>query len=142
MPRKTIELRVSRTEGTPEGNLLALIKNYPSKSADEMLLTACRAFWMPLALQRLARYDEETIKAVAMEAKLELLKQAEFITQLFGLEPKIALTQEAIVQLPEKPELKNQLPTLEPDELKEQSDDLSDLPQVREFFKLPTELEA
>ncbi|MFB2837180.1 hypothetical protein [Floridanema evergladense] len=142
MPKKPIEVRVSRTEGTPEGNLLEFLKNYPTKSTDEMVLTACRAFWMPLALRRLGIYEEETIKAVAIEAKLELLKQAEFITQLFGLEPKTALAQEAIVQLQEKSQLKNQSSSVELDELKEHSDDFSDMPQVREFIKLPTELEA
>lgn len=42
MPKKLIEVRVSRTEGTPEGNLLEFFKNYPTKSTNEMVLTACR----------------------------------------------------------------------------------------------------
>ncbi|MFB2920235.1 MULTISPECIES: hypothetical protein [Aerosakkonema] len=142
MPKKPVEIRMSRAEGTPEGNLLEFLKNYPSKSTDEMVLTACRAFWMPLALRRLGIYDEETIKAAAIEAKLELLKQAEFITQLFVLEPNMTWDRETILQPQEKLELKNQPSTIEPDELEEEEDDFSDMPQVREFIKLPTELEA
>ncbi len=81
--------------------LLKYIQNYSVASTTEMILTALRAFWLPIALAHEPKFDIATKQQIASKYVDILLRQADAICQAVGIaSPRAARVGELTVREP------------------------------------------
>lgn len=160
MDKKRLDkrLRIQVLQESEEGWVWSYVLDNKLRRPSEMATQAIKAFFMPYALEENDdRYDNsENLKRVARDAIYALEAQIERIEKdFFSASNEASLpsatrqprrkksnrvSDSALKDAASSPDSNTSNTKFEPNELSES--DFSDMPQVREFIKLPTELEA
>ncbi len=81
-----LKLRITKSKKQGEGKLLDYIKNHPTLGSAEVVLEACRAYWMPLAFDQMGESNEAVLRSVGWKAIGELEAQIKLIKRVLQLE--------------------------------------------------------
>ena len=81
-----LKLRIKRSKQQGEGKLLEYMMNHPTLSSTEAVLSACRAYWMPLAIARAGESNTAVRSEIGWRAVLELEMQIQLIKRVLQLE--------------------------------------------------------
>ena len=82
-----LKLRIKRSRQQGEGKLLEYMMDHPTLSSTEAVLSACRAYWMPLAIARSGEENAALRNEIGWRAVLELEMQIQLIKRVLQLEP-------------------------------------------------------
>jgi len=81
-----LKLRIKRSRQQGEGKLLEYMMDHPTLSSTEAVLSACRAYWMPLAIARSGEENAALRNEIGWRAVLELEMQIQLIKRVLQLE--------------------------------------------------------
>ena len=81
-----LKLRVKRSKQQGEGKLLDYMMHHPTKSSTEAVMSACRAYWMPLAMIKAGEENPAVLREVGWSAILDLEKQIQLIKRVLQFE--------------------------------------------------------
>lgn len=81
-----LKLRITKSKKQGEGKLLDYIKNHPTLGSAEVVMEACRAYWMPLAFDHMGETNEAVRRSVGWKAIGELEAQIKLIKRVLQLE--------------------------------------------------------
>jgi hypothetical protein len=86
--RASLRTRYEPNAGTPDYHLIVALKTgalRSGKRASEVLLDACRAFWLPIACHRSGEYTGTELVQIGMTALRMLREQEEYIREVLAL---------------------------------------------------------
>lgn len=86
--RASLRARYEPSEGTPDYHLIVALHSgelRSGKKANEVLLDACRAFWLPIACHRSGEYTGTELVQIGMTALRMLREQEEYIREVLEL---------------------------------------------------------
>ncbi len=81
-----LKLRLKKSRKQGEGKLVEYMMNHPTLSSAEVVMEACRAYWMPLAFAHLGESNEAVLRSVGWKAIGELESQIKLIKRVLQLE--------------------------------------------------------
>ncbi len=81
-----LKLRITRSKKQGEGKLVDYMMNHPTLATAEVVMEACRAYWMPLAFDHLGESNEAVLRSVGWKAIGELEAQIKLIKRVLQLE--------------------------------------------------------
>jgi len=99
-----LKLRIKRSRQQGEGKLLEYMMNHPTLSSTEAVLSACRAYWMPLAIASAGESNATVRSEIGWRAVLELEMQIQLIKRVLQLEsPSSGYAQPVMPAMPAMP---------------------------------------
>jgi len=81
-----LKLRIKKSKRQGEGKLLAYMMNHPTHGTAEVVMEACRAYWMPLAFFHEGESNVAVLRSVGWKAIGELEAQIKLIKRVLQLE--------------------------------------------------------
>ena len=81
-----LKLRITRSKKQGEGKLLDYMMNHPTLATADVVMEACRAYWMPLAFAIIGESNEAVLRSVGWKAIGELEAQIKLIIRVLQLE--------------------------------------------------------
>ena len=81
-----LKLRITRSKKQGEGKLVDYMMNHPTLATADVVMEACRAYWMPLAFAQMGESNEAVLRSVGWKAIGELEAQIKLITRVLHLE--------------------------------------------------------
>jgi len=81
-----LKLRITRSKKQGEGKLVDYMMNHPTLATADVVMEACRAYWMPLAFAIMGESNEAVLRSVGWKAIGELEAQIKLITRVLQLE--------------------------------------------------------
>jgi len=81
-----LKLRIKKSSQQGEGKLLFYMKNHPTRGTAEVVMEACRAYWMPLAFFHAGSSNAKVLREVGWKAIGELEAQIKLIKRVLQLE--------------------------------------------------------
>ncbi len=81
-----LKLRITRSRKQGEGKLVDYMMNHPTLATADVVMEACRAYWMPLAFAQTGESNEAVLRSVGWKAIGELEAQIKLITRVLQLE--------------------------------------------------------
>jgi len=81
-----LKLRIKKSKRQGEGQMLAYMMNHPTLVTAEVVLEACRAYWMPLAFFHEGESNAAVLRSVGWKAIGELEAQIKLIKRVLQLE--------------------------------------------------------
>ena len=81
-----LKLRIKKSRKQGEGKLLDYMKNHPTHGTAEVVMEACRAYWMPLAFFHEGSSNAKVLREVGWKAIGELEAQIKLIKRVLQLE--------------------------------------------------------
>ena len=81
-----LKLRITRSKKQGEGKLVDYMMNHPTLATADVVMEACRAYWMPLAFAIIGESNEAVLRSVGWKAIGELEAQIKLITRVLQLE--------------------------------------------------------
>jgi len=98
-----LKLRVKRSKQQGEGKLLDYMMHHPTLSSTEAVLSACRAYWMPLAMMKAGEENPAVLREVGWSAILDLERQIQLIKRVLQLEETTTISASAVPVKPVAP---------------------------------------
>ena len=98
-----LKLRVKRSKQQGEGKLLDYMMHHPTLSSTEVVLSACRAYWMPLALVKAGEENPAVLREVGWSAILDLERQIQLIKRVLQFEETTTISAPAVPVKPVAP---------------------------------------
>lgn len=92
-----LKLRVKRSKQQGEGKLLDYMMHHPTLSSTEAVLSACRAYWMPLALMKAGEENPAVLREVGWSAILDLERQIQLIKRVLQFEETTTISNVPVV---------------------------------------------
>lgn len=81
-----LKLRIKKSRKQGEGKLLAYMMNHPTHGTADVVLEACRAYWMPLAFFHAGESNAVVLREVGWKAIGDLEAQIKLIKRVLQLE--------------------------------------------------------
>ena len=81
-----LKLRITRSKKQGEGKLVDYMMNHPTLATADVVMEACRAYWMPLAFAIMGESNEAVLRLVGWKAIGELEAQIKLIKRVLQLE--------------------------------------------------------
>ena len=81
-----LKLRITRSKKQGEGKLVDYMMNHPTLATADVVMEACRAYWMPLAFAIIGESNEAVLRSVGWKAIGELEAQIKLIKRVLQLE--------------------------------------------------------
>ncbi len=81
-----LKLRITRSKKQGEGKLVDYMMNHPTSATADVVMEACRAYWMPLAFAQMGESNEAVLRSVGWKAIGELEAQIKLIIRVLQLE--------------------------------------------------------
>ena len=81
-----LKLRITRSKKQGEGKLVDYMMNHPTLATADVVMEACRAYWMPLAFAIMGESNEAVLRSVGWKAIGELEAQIKLIKRVLQLE--------------------------------------------------------
>ena len=81
-----LKLRIKKSRRQGEGKLLDYMMNHPTLGSAEVVMEACRAYWMPLAFFHEGESNAKVLREVGWKAIGELEMQIKLIKRVLQLE--------------------------------------------------------
>lgn len=81
-----LKLRITRSKKQGEGKLVDYMMNHPTSATADVVMEACRAYWMPLAFAIMGESNEAVLRSVGWKAIGELEAQIKLIKRVLQLE--------------------------------------------------------
>ena len=81
-----LKLRITRSKKQGEGKLVDYMMNHPTLTTADVVMEACRAYWMPLAFAIMGESNEAVLRSVGWKAIGELEAQIKLIKRVLQLE--------------------------------------------------------
>ena len=81
-----LKLRITRSKKQGEGKLVDYMMNHPTLATADVVMEACRAYWMPLAFAIIGESNEAVLRSVGWKAIGDLEAQIKLITRVLQLE--------------------------------------------------------
>ena len=81
-----LKLRIKKSRRQGEGKLLDYMMNHPTLGSAEVVMEACRAYWMPLAFFHEGESNAAVLREVGWKAIGELEMQIKLIKRVLMLE--------------------------------------------------------
>ncbi len=81
-----LKLRIKKSRKQGEGKLLDYMKNHPTHGTAEVVMEACRAYWMPLAFFHEGSSNAAVLRSVGWKSIGELEAQIKLIKRVLQLE--------------------------------------------------------
>ena len=81
-----LKLRLTRSKKQGEGKLLDYMMNHPTLATADVVMEACRAYWMPLAFAQMGERNEAVLRSVGWKAIGELEAQIKLLKRVLQLE--------------------------------------------------------
>ncbi len=81
-----LKLRITRSKKQGEGKLVDYMMNHPTSATADVVMEACRAYWMPLAFAIMSESNEAVLRSVGWKAIGELEAQIKLIKRVLQLE--------------------------------------------------------
>ena len=81
-----LKLRIKKSRKQGEGKLVDYMKNHPTHGTAEVVMEACRAYWMPLAFFHAGESNTAVLREVGWKAIGELEAQIKLIKRVLQLE--------------------------------------------------------
>ena len=96
-----LKLRITRSKKQGEGKLVDYMMNHPTLATADVVMEACRAYWMPLALFHEGESTEAVLREVGWKAIGELESQIKLLKRvlqldLAGSDPETLVTSSAV----------------------------------------------
>ena len=63
-----LKLRITRSKKQGEGKLVDYMMNHPTLATADVVMEACRAYWMPLAFAIMGESNEAVLQSVGWKA--------------------------------------------------------------------------
>ena len=95
-----LKLRIKRSKQQGDGKLLDYMMHHPTISSTEAVLSACRAYWMPLALIKAGEENPAVLREVGWSAILDLEKQIQLIKRVLQLEDTTSISASSVPVVP------------------------------------------
>ncbi|AFZ15692.1 hypothetical protein Cri9333_4936 (plasmid) [Crinalium epipsammum PCC 9333] len=95
-----LKLRIKRSKQQAEGKLLDYLLHHPTISSTEAVLSACRAYWMPLAMIKAGEENPAVLREVGWSAILDLEKQIQLIKRVLQLEETTSIPASSVPVVP------------------------------------------
>ena len=81
-----LKLRITRSKKQGEGKLVDYMMNHPTLVTADVVMEACRAYWMPLAFAQIGESNKAVLRSVGWKAIGELEAQIKLIKRVLQLE--------------------------------------------------------
>ena len=81
-----LKLRITRSKKQGEGKLVDYMMNHPTSATADVVMEACRAYWMPLAFAQIGESNEAVLRSVGWKAIGQLEAQIKLIKRVLQLE--------------------------------------------------------
>ena len=81
-----LKLRITRSKKQGEGKLVDYMMNHPTLTTADVVMEACRAYWLPLAFAQIGKSNEAVLRSVGWKAIGELEAQIKLIKRVLQLE--------------------------------------------------------
>ena len=81
-----LKLRITRSKKQGEGKLVDYMMNHPTLATADVVMEACRAYWMPLAFAQIGESNKAVLRSVGWKAIGELEAQIKLIKRVLQLE--------------------------------------------------------
>ena len=81
-----LKLRITRSKKQGEGKLVDYMMNHPTLTTADVVMEACRAYWMPLAFAIMGKSNKAVLRSVGWKAIGELEAQIKLIKRVLQLE--------------------------------------------------------
>lgn len=81
-----LKLRITRSKKQGEGKLVDYMMNHPTSATADVVMEACRAYWMPLAFAIIGESNEAVLRSVGWKAIGDLEAQIKLIKRVLQLE--------------------------------------------------------
>ena len=95
-----LKLRVKRSKQQGEGKLLDYMMHHPTISSTEAVMSACRAYWMPLAMIKAGEENPAVLREVGWSAILDLEKQIQLIKRVLQFEDTTTISASSVPVVP------------------------------------------
>ena len=105
-----LKLRITRSKKQGEGKVVNYMMNHPTLATADVVMEACRAYWMPLAFDHLGESNEAVLRSVGWKAIGELEAQIKLIKRVLQLE-QVASESASTVVYTERRSADNAVPT-------------------------------
>ncbi len=81
-----LKLRITRSKKQGEGKLVDYMMNHPTLATADVVMEACRAYWMPLTFAQTGESNEAVLRSVGWKAIGDLEAQIKLIKRVLQLE--------------------------------------------------------
>ena len=106
-----LKLRITRSKKQGEGKLVDYMMNHPTLTTADVVMEACRAYWMPLAFAIIGKSNEAVLRSVGWKAIGELEAQIKLIKRVLQLEHIPSESASTVVYTERRSDDDNAVPT-------------------------------